>query len=214
MKLCCYDLFMDKFGKLADQSIIEKTAKALTANGIETIIAENGEEAKKKALEILPEGKEVMTMTSVTLDTIGLSEEINKKDSKYKPLRDRFYAMDKATQAQDMKKLGSAPEYVIGSVHAVTEDGQILVASSTGSQLPAYAYGAINVVWVVGGQKIVRNLEEGLKRIYEYVLPLESERARKAYGVPGSSVNKILIVNKEVQSGRIKLILVKEKLGF
>lgn len=205
---------MSKFDELANSAIIEKTAQALNANGIETIVVENGEEAKKKALEILPEGTEIMTMVSVTLDTIGLSTEINKKEGKYKPVRDKLYAMDRETQAKEMKSLGSTPDWAIGSVHAITEDGQILVASATGSQLPAYAYAAINVLWIAGGQKIVKNLEEGLKRIYEYVLPLESERAKKAYGVSGSSVNKILIINKEPQQGRIKVILIREKLGF
>lgn len=207
-------MFMNKFDELADSATIEKTVQALNSNGIEAIIVENGEEAKKKALEILPEGTEIMTMVSVTLDTISLSAEINKEDGKYKPVRDKLYSMNMETQAKEMKSLGGAPEWAIGSVHAITEDGQILVASATGSQLPAYAYGAINVLWIVGGQKIVKNLEEGLKRVYEHVLPLESERAKKAYGVPGSSVNKILIINKEPQQGRIKVILVKEKLGF
>lgn len=205
---------MSKFDELADPLIIDKVAQALNTNGIEAMVVENGEEAREKALEMLPEGKEIMTMVSMTLDTIGLSEEINKEDGKYKPVRDRLYAMDRNTQEREMKSLGATPDWAIGSVHAVTEDGQVLVASASGSQLPAYAYGAVNVLWVVGAQKIVKNLEEGIKRIYEYVLPLESERAKKAYGVPGSSVNKILIINKESPAGRIKLILVKEKLGF
>lgn len=205
---------MNKFDELVDSAIIEKTARALNANGIETIIVENGEEAKTKALEILPGGTEIMTMVSITLDTISLSTEINKEDGKYKPVRDKLYAMDRQTQEKEMKSLGSTPDWAIGSIHAITEDGQILVASATGSQLSAYAYGALNVLWIAGGQKIVKNLEDGLKRIYEYVLPLESERAKKAYGVAGSSVNKILIINKEPQQGRIRVILVNEKLGF
>lgn len=205
---------MKKFDELADTSIIEKTVQTLNENGIETVVVENSKEAKKKALEILPDGTEIMTMTSVTLDTISLSTEINKEGGKYKPVRDKLYAMDGKTQAKEMKSLGSTHDWAMGSVHAITQDGQLLVASASGSQLPAYVYGAINVLLIAGGQKIVKNLEEGLKRIYEYVLPLESERAKKAYGVAGSSVNKILIINKEAQPGRIKLILVKEKLGF
>ena len=153
-------------------------------------------------------------MTSVTLDTIGLSEEINKADSRFRPLRDKLYAMDRNTQVQEMNRLGAAPEFVVGSVHAVTEDGHVLIASNTSSQLPAYSFGALHVIWVVGAQKIVKNTDEGIKRVYEHSLPLESERAKKAYGVPGSAVNKILIINQEVQPGRVKLILVKENLGF
>lgn len=205
---------MKKWDKLAEEKTIENTVAALKANGIDAQIVENRQEAKKKVLELIPAGSEVMTMTSVTLDIVGLSEEINKADGKFKPVRDKLYAMDRNTQVQEMNRLGAAPEFVVGSVHAVSEDGHILIASATGSQLPAYAYSAGKVIWVVGTQKIVKNTDEGIKRIYEHSLPLESERAKKAYGVPGSAVNKILIINKEVQPGRIKLILVKEKLGF
>ena len=205
---------MKKWDRLADEKTIENTVAALKANGIDAQVAENRQEAKRKVLELIPESSEAMTMTSVTLDIIGLSEEINKADSRFRPLRDKLYAMDRNTQVQEMNRLGAAPEFVVGSVHAVTEDGHVLIASNTGSQLPAYSFGALHVIWVVGAQKIVKNTDEGIKRIYEHSLPLESERAKKAYGVPGSAVNKILIINQEVQPGRVKLILVKEKLGF
>lgn len=204
---------MDKWNKIADQKTLEKTVTALKANGIETFIVENREEAKKKVLQLIPRGTEVMTMTSVSLDTIGLSEEINRADGKFKPVRDKLYAMDRNTKAQEMNRLGAAPEVVVGSVHAITEDGHVLVASATGSQLPAYVYSAGQVIWVAGSQKIVKNTDQGVKRIYEYVFPLEDARAKKAYGM-GSGVNKLLIVNKEVAPARITLILVKEKLGF
>ena len=154
-----------------------------------------------------------MTMSSVTLDTIGITKELN-GSNRFKPVRDTLYAMNRETQRVAMLKLGAAPEWTVGSVHAVTEDGHILIASNTGSQLPAYAYGSAHVIWVVGTQKIVATTEEGIKRIYDYVLPLESERARKAYGVPGSAVNKLLIINKEVAPGRLTVIFVKEKLGY
>lgn len=204
---------MDKWNKIADQKTLEKTAQSLKANGIETFIVENREEAKKKVLQLISRGTEVMTMTSVSLDTIGLSEEINRADGKFKPVRDKLYAMDRNTKAQEMNRLGAAPEVVVGSVHAITEDGHVLVASATGSQLPAYVYSAGQVIWVAGSQKIVKNTDQGVKRIYEYVFPLEDARAKKAYGM-GSGVNKLLIVNKEVAPKRITLILVKEKLGF
>ncbi|MBI2086473.1 LUD domain-containing protein [Candidatus Daviesbacteria bacterium] len=205
---------MDKWNQLASKESIDKTIKALKVSGIDARFVKNSQQVKKAVLEILPEGSEVMTMSSKTLDTIGLSEEINKQDGKFKPVRDKLYAMNQQTQAQEMNKLGAAPQYALGSVHAVTEDGHVLIASNTGSQLPAYAYAALHVIWVVGAQKIVKNVSEGMKRIYEYVLPLESERAKKAYGVPGSNVSKLLIVSKEINPGRISLILVNEKLGF
>ena len=152
-----------------------------------------------------------MDMTSVTLDAISVSSEIN-ESGKYDPVRGKL--MDKNTPAREKRMFGAAPDFAIGSAHAVTEDGHIMVASNTGSQLPAYAYGAAKVIWIVGAQKIVKNIEEGFRRIYEYTLPLESERAKKAYGVAGSSVNKILIINKEVQPGRATVIFVNQALGF
>jgi hypothetical protein len=114
---------------------------------------------------------------------------------------------------RDMIKLGATPEYSVGSVHAVTEDGTVVVASNTGSQLSGYVAGAAHVVWVVGTQKIVANLDEAMKRIYEYTLPLEDERALQAYGVH-SNVSKLLLVHREAMPGRTTLIFVKENLGF
>jgi hypothetical protein len=122
--------------------------------------------------------------------------------------------MNRSTQSLEMQKLGAAPEWTIGSVHAITEDGQVVIASNTGSQLAAYAYGSPHVILVVGAQKIVNNLDDAMKRIYEYVLPLESERLRKAIGAPRSNVSKLLIINKEITVGRLTVIFVEEKLGF
>ena len=202
----------ENFGKLANEKIIEKTKVALEKNGITVFIAETGEEAKKKVLEIIPEGAEVMNMTSMTHQAISTAKEIN-ESGRFNSIRNKLNQMDMKTQWPEMRRLGAVQEWAIGSVHAVTEEGQLMVASRSGSQLPAYAYGAAHVIWVIGAQKIIKNLEEGLKRIYEYSFPLEDERARKAYGA-GSGVNKILIINKEATPGRLFAILVKEKLGF
>lgn len=198
--------------KLADEKTIETTAKALKENGFEVLIVDNGEEARKKALEILPLGAEIFTATSTTADQIGLSEEIN-ESGRYDSVRKKLMSMDRVKQHIEMNKLAAAPEWTVGSVHAITEDGKAIIASASGSQLPGYAYGSAHVIWIVGTQKIVKNLDEGFKRIYEHSLPLESERAHKAYGIPGSSVMKLLIMQRE-RPGRITIILVKEALGF
>ncbi len=203
---------MKKWNVLAADEVIKKTAETLRANGFDVFVLNNGQMAKDKVLELIPKGSEVMTMTSVTLDTIGIRQEINESGN-YNSVRTKLLKMDRKTQVQEMSRLGAAPEFAIGSVHAVTEDGHVLIASATGSQLPAYVYGAGKVIWVVGTQKIAKNTNEGIKRIYEYVFPLEDERAKKVYGV-GTAVNKLLIINKETTPGRITIILIKEKLGF
>lgn len=202
----------EKYAQLADEETTQKTVKGLESNNFKVEVVENGEEAKKKVLELLPEGAEVFTMTSQTLEAIGVDKEIN-QSGKYNAIRPKLFAMDRNTQAREMAKLGAAPDWVVASAHAVTEDGHLLIASNTGSQLSAEAYAGGKVVFVVGCQKIVKNTDEGIKRIYEYSLPLEDERARKAYGM-SSAVNKILIINKEVMPERITVILVREKLGF
>ena len=201
-----------KFDELASEVSIETTKEALAKNGIAVVVVESGQEAKEKVLQMMPEGSEVMNMSSVTVDSIGLAKELN-ESGKYKSVRGMFAKMNKETQGLEMQKLGAAPEWSVGSVHAVTEDGKVIVASATGSQLPGYAFGSSHVVWVVGSQKIVKNLEEGMKRLQEYVFPLENERAMKAYG-KGSGINKMFILNKEVSQGRITMVIVKEKLGF
>lgn len=201
---------------LAKESAINKTIASLKKANIESIVVKNGDEANKKVLEMIPQGAEVMQMTSITLDTIGVSQEINEKGN-YDSVRNKLNKLDRNTQHREMQQLGAAPEWAIGSVHAITEDGKVMIASNTGSQLPGYVYGSSHVIWVVSTQKIVKNLEDGMKRIYDYVLPLESKRARKAYGLPDtfhSNVSKLLIVNKEVIPNRITIIFVKEKLGF
>lgn len=202
----------EEFGKLASEDQILRTSKALEVNGMTALVVENGEEAKTKVLGMIPEAAEVFTVSSMTLETIGIDKEIN-ESGRYDAVRPRLYAMDRNTQGREMAKLGATPEWVIGSAHAVTEDGHLLVASNTGSQLAAEVYGAEHIIFVLGTQKVVKDIQEGIKRIYEYSYPLEDERAQKAYGFR-SGVGKILIINKEVKPNRVTVVLVKEKLGF
>jgi hypothetical protein len=205
--------FDKKYSKLASAKEIEIAIKGLEANGMNVIDVGNRDEAKKEVLAMVPMGAEVFTMTSVTLEEAGIAKEINESGN-YNSVRNRLSRMDRDSQRGEMLRIGAAPEYAIGSVHAITENGEVMIASNSGSQLGAYAYGAGHVIWVVGAQKIVKNVDEGMKRIYDYCLPLESERAKKAYGLSGSSVSKILIVNKEVVPDRVTVIIVREKMGF
>lgn len=201
------------WNKIANDKTIGKTAEALKENGIEAIIVQDGNAAKEKVLQFIPKGAQVMVMSSETLIAIGLDKEIDESGN-YDSVRNKLNSMNRETQGREMQMLGAAPEWAIGSAHAVSENGEVLVASNTGSQLPAYAYGSDHVIWVIGAQKIVKDTNAGIKRIYDYVLPLESKRVQKAYGMPHSNVSKLLIFNKELRPGRITAILVKEVLGF
>lgn len=201
------------WNKIPEDSVIEKTVQALKANGMEALVVEKKAEAREKVLELLPKGAEVMTMTSRTLEQIGVLSEIN-ESGKYDSVRKKLESMERETESREMQKLGAAPEWVIGSVHAITHNGEVLIASNTGSQLPAYAYGSDHVIWVVGAQKIVENMDQAAERLYGYTLPLEDERVKVAYGMPHSNVSKELVVKKEIRPDRITIIFVKEVLGF
>lgn len=201
------------YSQIASKESLKKAVHALEQNGIEVIVANDKDAAKEYVLGLVPESAEVMTYTSKTLDEVGISEEIN-LSGKFNSIRTKLGSLDRDTQKLEMNRLGAAPEIAVGSVHAVTENGEVIIASNTGSQLPAYAYGAEKVIWVVGTQKIVEDLEDGMKRLYEYTLPLESQRAHEAYGVEKSNVSKILTISKEVVPGRITIVFIEENIGF
>lgn len=201
---------LEKYSDLANEASIKKTIEALVSNGIHAFLVNNKDEARGKIVELIPHHSEIMTMTSVTLEETGINSLI-KESPEFISMREKL--TKGGMEEMEKRRLWAAHEWVIGSVHAVTEDGQVMIASATGSQLPSYAYGASNVIWVIGTQKIVKDLDEAMKRLYEYVFPLENERAMKAYGMK-SWVNKILLINKEVTPGRIHIIFVQEKLGF
>lgn len=200
------------FDTIASDEQINKTIEALKTNGIEAVVVENALEAKKKLFEIIPAGAEIMNNTSMTLDQIGATEEIL-NSGKYNPVRTKLN--DPNTPPKEKTVLGATANWATGSVHALTQEGSLMIASNTGSQIPSEAYGSANIVYVVGAQKIVKDREEGFKRIYEYVLPKESARANQAYNITtGSFVSKMLIINREIKPNRIHLIIVKEVLGF
>ncbi len=201
-----------KWDKSADNKTIEETQKALEANGVKVIIAENGQEAKEKALALIEKGATVMTATSTTSEQIGLNTAID-ESANFESLRKKVTELPQSEQRVQARRINSAPDYVVGSVHAVTEDGKIVIASNSGSQLAPYAFSASKVIWVVGTQKIVKNLDEAMKRIEEYTFKLEDERLMQAYGMH-SGIRKVLIINSEVMPDRITMILVKENLGF
>lgn len=199
-----------EFSKLASDVQIEKTAAALRARGINVIIAQNSAEAKAAVLGLLPKDQEIFTGSSATVDALGISAEV---DANYNSQRVKMSKMDYATQGGEMMKMGATPAVMIGSVHAVTEEGSIVVASATGSQLAGYASGAAQVIWVIGSQKIVPTLEKAMQRVEEYSLALEDERALNVYGV-NSGINKMLIIHRETNPNRTTLVIVKENLGF
>jgi LUD domain len=201
-----------RWGAAADDARVRRTIAALEANGIIVSRASDAAAARRIVLDLIPDGTPVHQGASQTLDVLGITSEIE-KSGRYPALRPRIWSMDRETEADKIRRLGAAPDVMLGSVHAVTETGSLLAASMSGSQLGPYASGAGRVILVVGTQKIVADVEEGLLRIHEYAWRLEDARAQAAYGIR-SAVNKVLIINREITPGRITVVLVDEVLGF
>ena len=201
-----------EFTHLASEEQIAKTVQALSAHGMRVVVFETGEEARRYVLDLIPSGAEVYNSPSRTLELIGLAEDIE-HPTRFQSVRIQLQALDRVTQRNEMRKLSASPDVLVGSVHAITEQGEIMIASATGSQLGPAASGAGMVIWVVGTHKLVHTLEDGLRRIREHSLPLEIERTKAVYG-QASAINKLLIVSGEAYPGRITIVLVKQQLGF
>lgn len=201
-----------RFSQPASAERVERTIAALRAHNIETLLLPDGAAARAEVERRVTANAEVFTATSRTLERYGIMDLLD-KSGRYRSARAAMTGLNPATQARDRARLSATPEFVVGSVHAVTETGEVLVASASGSQLAPYSSGAAKVIWVVGTQKIVATMDEAWDRLRRYAYPLEDRRAREAYGFP-SVLSKVLVFLREPRPGRITLIFVPEAVGF
>jgi LUD domain len=200
-----------RFTALPDEDTIAATVVALEEHGFSTHAVDTLDAAREAVLALIPRGSTVMTNTSVTLEETGIAAAIN-DDGAYDSARNRMNALDFETQMQEMKAIAGQPEYALGSVHAITHHGILVIASASGSQLASYVWGAANVIFVVGAQKLVSTLEAARERIFQHSLKLEDARALAAYG-QNSAVGKILEIHQELP-GRIHIVLIRTSVGF
>ncbi len=199
------------YTRAAAEATIEKVGAALTANNIEATVVQDGAEARARILEIIPVGAEVYTAKSKTVQDIGLFEELN-DPGKYDAVRPKYMAMDRATQGNEIRRLMASPDYIVGSVQALTEDGTLVAVSYSGGQLGAYVAGAGRVLLVVGSQKIVPDFEAAMTRIEEHVFPYEDNLLKSQFGVPTKTA-KVLQIHLEARPGRTTVFLVREPVG-
>jgi hypothetical protein len=200
-----------RFTTLPDDQTLASTVVALEEHGFSVEVVDDLAAARKAVLARIPTGSSVMTNTSVTLQDSGIADAINDSGD-YDSARKKMLGLDFATQAKEMKMIGNQPDYALGSVHAVTHDGILVIASASGSQLASYSWGAANVIFVVGAQKLVPDLEAARERIYRHSLRLEDARAIAAYG-QNSFVGKILEIHQELPE-RTHIVLVRQVVGF
>lgn len=201
----------EEFARPADEAAVDRAAEALRGHGFDARVVKDGVAARELALSLIPKGVEVGQGASRTMDQLGLTE-IIEKSGRYDAIRPRTRAMDRATQMREIRKLGAAPDVQLNSVAAVTEDGRMVHASMTGSQLGPIGFGAGRVILIVGAQKIVPDLTTAFRRIEEYSFPIEDANLQQAFG-RHSAINKVLVLNAEFAPGRVTVILVLEPLG-
>lgn len=203
------------YNKLATKESIEKTIKALNLKNVETVIVNNGAEALEKIKEFIPQGASVMNGASVTLEQIGFVDYLASGKHGWNNLHDNILAeKDKAKQAI-LRKQAVLSDYYLGSVHALAETGEFVIASNTGSQLPHIVFTSPNLIFVVSTKKIVPTLADAMKRLEEHVVPLEDKHMKEKYGT-GTSLNKIIIFKNEnpMLGRKVRMIIVNENLGF
>ena len=201
-----------QFTEPAPAPRLERAAAALAAHGFTAEILDGAAAARARVRDLIPEGASVFTAASETLRLSGIDEDIN-ASGRYDAVKPRVLALDRATGADDIRRLLATPDVAVGSVHAVTETGSLVIASGSGSQLPGYAGGAARAIWIAGAQKVVPDLSTALRRVEDHCLPLESARTREAYGWP-SAVSRLLVLNAEPRPGRGTVLLLREAIGF
>ena len=202
------------FGAPATDAAVQQAAAALAAKGYGVHVVDDYAAARRAILEILPLGAEVGQGASRTLEQIGVTHDLE-ESGRYVAVRKQTRSMDRSTPEglRAMRKAGVGPDWYINSAHAVTLDGTIVVASNTGSQLAPIAFGAGEVIFAIGSQKVVPDLESAMRRLEEHILPLESERMQGIYGVD-SEIKKVLVIHKEFRPSRFTVVLIKEPAGF
>jgi hypothetical protein len=201
------------FADPAPEDVLQRTAATLAEHGFTVEVLDDAAAARVRVEELIPAGASVYTSASETLRLSGIRDDIN-ASGRYQALGPRAMAMDRVTEADDIRRLLASPDWVVGSVAAVTETGSLVVASATGSQLPAYSGGAGRAIWVVGAQKVVPDLSTALRRVEEHSLPLETARAQAVYG-QSSAINRLLVLNAEPHpAGSGVVLLLREAIGF
>lgn len=199
------------FSTSAAELAVQKVAAAIRANNIEIHVVDTGDEARMLALSMIPEGAEVHSAKSKTLEDIGLWKELS-ESGRYDWLRARYLGMDRKMEAREIRKMISAPDYMVGSVQAVTEGGDLVVVSASAGQLAPYAVGAGRLILVIGSQKIVRDFDQAMRRIERHVFPYEDALVYERMKIH-TFIGKILIIRREWVDGRVTVILVREPVG-
>ena len=201
------------WNRMPDQPTIDKLVTGMRERNFNPMVVPDRQSALEKLKQTIPPMADVMTGSSTTLEEIGFTAFLTSNNHPWRNWKDRIFAEKDPQKQYDLRRAATTSEYFLGSVQAITESGQVLGADGTGSRQGGYVYSARNVIWVVGLNKVVSDLDMALRRLHEHCFPLEDARMKKA-GARGTVIGKIVIYEFEGVPHRISTILIKEKLGF
>lgn len=204
---------MSDWNQLPSDEELNLTVQNIEKRGIKVILVNTKNEALKEVKKLIHEGAKVSAGSSTTLDEIGFSEYFGSEDFKGENLNIKIWSENDQKKRSSLRRLATTAEVFLGSINAISQNGELVAVDNTGSRVSAYPFAAQKLILVSGSNKITKDLESAMKRVREYVYPLEDERARKAYGMP-SGFGKWVIIENEIKEDRIVLVLVKESLGF
>jgi L-lactate utilization protein LutB len=203
----------DRWSRLPESSTVEKTVRAIESRNVRVILAETGKEALDAVIDLIPEGAEVMNGYSTTLIEIGYDRALEENRKGWRDYHVTVTAENDREKRHALRRKSVAAEYFLSGVQAIAESGEIVGCDKTGSRVGAWPHAAAHLILVCGTNKIVPTLDEALRRCREYALPLENQRAQRAYGTP-SAIGKYVILADEVEEGRITLVLIREEFGY
>ncbi|MEK6834925.1 MAG: lactate utilization protein [Nanoarchaeota archaeon] len=204
---------MNKYEELINDNELKEVVNNIENRGINVILVNTRTEALEKIKELIPKNSEISNGGSTTLSEIGFLDYLKANEHGWINLNEEVLKEKDSKKQTDLRRKSVTSEYFLGSINAIAKTGELVACDATGSRVTAYPFAAKNLILVSGINKITSSLEDAIKRVREYVYPLENERAKKAYGF-GSTIGKWVIIEREIFKGRTTLILVKEKLGF
>jgi hypothetical protein len=200
---------------LASPESQQRAAEGLKNRRFEPIMVESGAKALELIKTLIPKGASVMNGSSVTLEQIGYIDYLKSGQHGWNNLKEKILAEQDPAKRGELRKQSVISDYYLGSVSALSETGEMVFGSNTGSQMPHLVFTSPNLILVVGAQKITPTLEVALARLRNHVAHLEDEHMKQLYG-QGTTHNKTVILHGEsvMMKRSVKVLLVNEKLGF
>lgn len=202
-----------RWNRLPDEATVDRTVRAVEARNVRVVRVPTADAAGQALFDLIPAGAEVMNGSSTTLIEIGYEDLLKDNPKGWRDYHAVITAENDEERRQALRRKGITADWFLSGVQAIAETGQLVGCDKTGSRVGAWPYAAGHLVLVSGANKIVPTLDDALARCWEYALPVEQQRARRVYGT-SSEIGNVVVVEKEMDSDRVTLVLVGERLGY